>query len=195
MTAPDLFADTGMVAVKVSAASARLPFHGCEPDYIRDVCKAACCRSTTAPGGCLVTIHPTEEIRVRARGADVAGGFIVPVARRCPFQATDTNLCELHGTGEKPFGCIASPFTLNANGTLIVRNRYKLLRCYDDGPRLPAFVAFRASLDLLFGLAEAARICLHLEAGGSDLRADMPAANHRMLIDNDAAKHAQGGAQ
>ncbi|MCP6429448.1 hypothetical protein NL523_29475, partial [Klebsiella pneumoniae] len=27
------------VQVKVSAASARQEFHGCEPDYIRDVCK------------------------------------------------------------------------------------------------------------------------------------------------------------
>jgi hypothetical protein len=97
-------------------------------------------------------------------------------------------LCGLHGTDVKPFGCIASPFTLNSNGTLIVRNRYKLLRCYSDGRRLPAYVAFRASLDLILGHTEAARVCEHLAAGGGDCGASMPRANYLVLLENDTIK-------
>ena len=176
--------------VKVSAAMARLPFHGCEPEYIRTTCHAACCESSSAPGGILITIHPSEQGRIEARGAVVREGLLQPRGgeRRCPFK-TEADLCGLHETPDKPFGCIASPFTLNDNGTLIVRNRYKLLRCYDDGPRLPAYRAFEASLKLLFGAAEAGRIAAHLDAGGGDLIAAMPAAAYAMLGDNDAIKH------
>jgi len=181
-----------MVRVKASAASARQTFHGCEPGYIADVCHGRCCRSATAPGGTLITIHPNEEAAIAAAGGHTTGGRLDPVDGRCPFQAGDTYLCGLHGTVAKPFGCIASPFTLNANGTLIIRNRYRLLRCYKDarpdGTQLPAYVAFRASLDLLFGGPEAARICEHLAGGGGDLWAEMLSDSYGMVVDNDAAK-------
>jgi Fe-S-cluster containining protein len=169
------------VPVKVSAKSARLPFNGCDPVYIRDVCHASCCRSSSAPGGALVAVTAAETVAITEAGAAVFDGRIVPVDGRCPFQAAESNLCRLHGTGVKPSGCIASPFALNASGTLIVRNRYKLLRCYKSGPMLPAFVAFRASLDLLFGDAEAARVCRHLEAGGGDIGAQMQRVHFDML--------------
>ena len=182
-------ADSGRVPVKVSAAMARLRFNGCEPSYIRNICHAACCESTTEPSGILVTIHPSEIDRIESRGGVVNGGFLQPRPGEnlCSFK-TASHLCGLHETADKPFGCIASPFTLNANDTLIVRNRYKLLKCYDDGNRRPAYRAFRSSLDLLFGITEAERICGHLERGGGDLMADMPAHSYRILKENDAAK-------
>ena len=134
-----------MTAVKISAASARQIFHGCEPDYIRDVCLGACCRSSSGP--ILVTLLPREEARHRQLGLRVADGLLEPDARRCPHQATPSNLCGIHGAGE-PFGCVASPFMLSTRDTLIVRNRYRLLRCFKDG-ELPAYRAFAASLVLL----------------------------------------------
>ncbi len=177
------------VTVKISAASANLRFNGCDPEYIRDVCHSSCCNSSTAPNGTMITIHPSEEKAITGRGGVIAGGLLQPHngARVCPFK-TDTHLCGLHFTPDKPFGCIASPFTLNENGTLIVRNRYKMLRCYDDGPRLPAYVAFRASLDLIFGKPEAERICNHLSGGGGDLNAAMPRNSFEKLRDNDGIK-------
>lgn len=99
---------------------------------------------------------------MEARGQRVVEGRLVTPAKRCPFQ-TDANLCGIHFTPDKPFGCIASPFTLNANNTLIVRNRYRLLRCYKDGTA-PAYKAFAASLTLLFGEAEAARRATYLHS-------------------------------
>ncbi len=175
--------------VKISAKMARLRFHGCEPDYIRNVCKARCCHSTKAPSGIIVTIHPTETAAIEAWGGRVEAGLLQPREgeRRCPFKAETTELCALHTTPDKPFGCIASPFTLNDNDTLIVRHRYKSLKCYKDGNR-PAYRAFAASLERIFGADEAERITAHFDAGGDDLHLDMPADSYHKLHDNDATK-------
>jgi len=182
----------GLISVKVSAKMARLAFHGCDPDYIAKTCRAKCCESSTAPGGTMITIHASERQAIEAEGGIVTGGFLSsnPKTAKCPFK-TAADLCGLHFTDHKPFGCIASPFTLNANGTLIVRNRYKLLRCYNVAPMVPAYKAFRAGLDLIFGAAEAARICAHLDSGGGDIHADMPERSYRILTENDKAKHGQ----
>lgn len=185
-----------LVKIKVSAAMCHLPFNGCNPEFIRAICKSSCCDSSTR--GTLIVIHPTEENKVRARGGIVTDGLLQanPITRQCPFK-TEDYLCNLHDTPDKPFGCIASPFTLNANRTLIIRNRYKLLRCFKTGYMLPAYKAFRPSLDLLFGYCEAERICKHLDNGNSDLIARMSIINYQMLIDNDSSKHQllKGGRQ
>jgi hypothetical protein len=180
----------GPQRVKISAKSARLPFNGCDPDYIKNVCHARCCESSTAPLGIVVTIHPSEQHEIELLGGRVINGMLQPEpgAKRCPFK-TPGNLCGIHTSGSKPFGCIASPFTLNDNDTLIVRNRYRLLKCYNDGRRIPAYIAFRASLDLIFGQKEAARICDHLAAGGGDIWATMPGSSYERLKTNDRLKH------
>ena len=176
--------------VKISAKNARLAFNGCDPDYIRDVCHASCCDSKTSATGTLITIHPSEETAIEKRGGVVLDGLLQPKTgeKKCPFK-NEVNLCGLHFTPDKPFGCIASPFTLNDNNTLIVRNRYKLLKCYNDGPRMPAYKAFRASLDLIFGLDEAERICNELNNGCDDINAQMPIENWKKLQENDDIKH------
>lgn len=192
--AADLCPDALRIPVKVSAASARQMFHPCEPDYIRDVCHAACgCRGSSSEpakrlGGICVTVHDSETDHIANLGATVLNGFILPDDRgMCPFNDKD-GLCGIHDKG-KPFGCAASPFTLNDNDTLIVRNRYRLLKCYKDDGAVPAYVAHRASLDRIFGADEAARIARHLDDGGDDLTATIDPASYAMLRDNDDAKH------
>lgn len=179
--------------VLVSAASARQLFHPCTADFIRDVCHAHCCESSTAPSGIIVSIHKTEVKKIEARGGVVVNGLLqqtVPGCKKCPFK-TPADMCGLHGTGDKPFGCIVSPFTINSNGTLIVRNRYRVLRCFKtETGKVPAYVAHRGSLDKIFGPVEAARICTHLAAGGGDIRADISEWNYQMIMDNDAVKRA-----
>jgi hypothetical protein len=183
----------GTVLVRVSVASAWQRFHGCTPEYIRDVCHARCCDAPSRPEGTLVTIHPSEEAAIRARGGDVADGRLVTPGRVCTFK-TDASLCGLHGTGDKPFGCVASPFTLNRSDCLIVRNRYRRLVCYGQEPRLPAFVAFRASLDLIFGEDESGGVVRELEWWADHpgaprfLHAHMPQRSYDILHWNDAAK-------
>lgn len=183
-------APAGYRLVKISAKSARQAFNGCDPDYIRNVCHAKCCESSTSPTGTMITVHPSEQAAIEALGGVVVNGLLQPKAgcKKCPFKTGD-NLCGIHFTGSKPFGCIASPFTLNANDTMIVRNRYRLLKCYNDGRKIPAYKSFRASLDLIFGQAEAERICKHLDAGGGDITAKVSERNYAMLKENDEIKH------
>lgn len=180
------------VEIKVSAACARREFNGCEPEYIKNVCHAACCRNTRVPEGCMVSIHPTEEAAIVARGGVVKAGLLKPAPGTCgcTFQNRSTHLCDLHHTPDKPFGCRASPFTLNANHTLVVRYRYTKLRCFRDGRRLPAYVAFRESLDLILGAEQAQRVCDHFAAGGGDIVCQIKPAIAQMLLDNDDAKRA-----
>lgn len=177
------------VAVKISSKSARLPFHGCEPAFIRDVCHGRCCDAPSRPTGTLITIHPVEQPRIEAQGVVVQGGLLQPRpgCRVCPFK-TPEHLCGLHGTPIKPFGCIASPFTLNGNDTLIVRNRYKLLPCYKAGPQIPAYRAFAASLHLLFGHQGGQEVIDRLDAGEGDFTMPMDERIHAMLRQNDAIK-------
>lgn len=141
---------TTIVRVNIPALQQR--FRPCDPDFIRDVCHGACCRSTTDPTGIAVVVTPAEAVRLRRRGADVDDetGRIVPQNRRCPFQAADTFLCTVHADDE-PMGCAISPFTINPTNTLIVRNRYRLLKCYNGPDAIPVAHAHRRSLEMIFG--------------------------------------------
>lgn len=191
------------VTVKVSVRSAWQRFHGCAPDFIRDVCHGQCCDAPSRPTGTLITIHLSEQAAIEARGGVVEQGLLASPERRCPFK-TEEHLCSLHETGDKPFGCVASPFTLTKADTLIVRNRYRLFKCYarQGSPKAevwqPAFQAFRASLDLLFGPQEARRLCRVLEEWGDphtagydgpqSLVCGMPVRSYRILKVNDEIK-------
>jgi Fe-S-cluster containining protein len=166
-----------MTRVTVSAASMRQLFRPCDPVFIAEVCKASCCRSTTDPTGIAVTVTDTVEAdRIRAEGAtvDPVTLRIEPVNRRCPFQDRDTHLCGLHD-GRQPFGCVASPFTLSKRDTLIVRNRYRMLKCFKAEGAIPAYRAHPASLAIILGAEQAAAVTAHLDAGGGDYQADVPA--------------------
>lgn len=197
---PGMGGPPGTVPVRVSAASARGLFHGCEPDYIRDVCHAKCCDASWHPEGVLIAIHPNEQAAIEARGGDVSGGLLHPRPgeRVCPFKEPGTFLCSLHHTPDKPAECVSSPFTFNKRGTLIVRNRWRLLKCYRDrGPTdkdpIPAYRAFASALVLIFGSAEAARITAHLDAGGGDITGYARRRVYNMLAENNEAIHTGKG--
>lgn len=147
-----------MTQIRVNTGALRQPFRPCDPDFIRDVCQARCCRSTTDPTGIAVVVTTREAVRLRALGAtvDPTSGRVAPVDRRCPFQGAD-HLCTIHGPDE-PLGCVVSPFTINANGTLIVRNRYRMLPCFKAEGAIPIAMAHRRSLEVLFGADAAALI-------------------------------------
>lgn len=172
------------VAVKISRAMLLQRFHPCEQDFVRTVCGGRCC--VRSAGGIMVTVHPSEQARFEAKGARIEAGFIQPDARgKCPFQ-TDDGMCSTHA--DKPFGCRASPFTLSPAGTLIVRNRYRMLKCFGCPGSVPAYRAHAWSLQQIFGQEEAARIARHLDEGWGDFSAWMPAEHYAMLRDNDRAK-------
>ena len=158
----------GTQTVKVSAAMMRQQFRPCDPEFIATTCKAACCRSTTSPTGIAVTVtDDLEADRVRALGAQVDGLSIVAVNKRCPFQGAD-NMCSIWNTAQ-PWGCSVSPFTLNKNNTLIVRNRYRSLKCYRAEGSMPAYHAHRKALEALLGVDQTDALVAHLDAGGGDI--------------------------
>lgn len=175
-----------MISIKVSAKSLRLKMDGCQYDTIMNKCHGQCCHSDSKPGGTLITINPREQARIEALGGVVVNGLLQTPNRRCQWQQA-SGLCDLHLSGQKPFGCIASPFTLNKSGTLILRNRFKLFKCYGVGDMV--YRSYRASLNHIFGEAEAERICQHLEAGGGDIVANITKLNFDTMMENDAIKH------
>ncbi len=168
------------VDVMVSGKMLRQLFHACTSGFITGTCHGRCCEGSA---GLSVAIHPTEQAKFEAKGAQVVGGLIVADGRGlCPFK-TDDGFCGVHT--DKPFGCAASPFTLNKNDLLIVRNRYRMLKCYNCPGSQPAYIAHRPSLDRIFG-AIGAGIIARLVASGEDrIAASMPLEAYTILKEND----------
>lgn len=86
-----------MTRIKVNLAAMQQLFHPCTPDFIRDVCQARCCRSTTDPTGIAVVVTPTEAIRLRKHGAhiDDMTGRVAHLASS-PEHQTDTVYLEMN---------------------------------------------------------------------------------------------------
>lgn len=180
-----IFPGSQQVPIEVSGKMLRQMFHPCELNYVRGTCKGRCCEGS---GGIMVTVHESEREAIEAKGCTVKDGFIVADKRGlCPFKSDD-GLCTIHGR-EKPFGCQASPFTLNEKGVLVVRNRYRLLKCFKCEGSKPAHEAHHWSLQAIFGDEEAARISKLAAAGEDRIQAMMGVREYRMLVANDDAKH------
>lgn len=170
--------------VKVSAKEARILFHGCDTEYITTVCHGRCCTVTSRKGrggvgsipiALVVVTTDAEADALRARhGPEIVVDNVITATpdNHCPFH-TGEGFCTEH-FADKPTACHESPWTLNPNNTLIVRNRYRWLECRVKHGQMPAYKAFPDGLRRLFGADEAARITVHLDAGGGDLTAYMP---------------------
>lgn len=169
--------------VKISVKSLLQKFQICEPNYINEVCKGRCCESA---GGLMVTVHKSEEQRIKKLGAEIENGFIKDTnCGVCVFKKD--NLCSIHEN--KPFGCKASPFTLNKNNTLIVRNRYRMLKCYNTESAVPVYLAHRWSLVQIFGEDETSKIITKIQRGDEEVYAKISQEKLNIIIDNDLAKH------
>lgn len=175
------------LSIKISSKSMQQIFQGCTNDFVKNVCNGSCCRSSTNEAGILVTIHPSEKENIINAGGEVENNLLKPQNKRCPFQNND-NLCDLHTTDIKPFGCIVSPFTLNKNNTLIVRNRYRLLKCFNHAEGQPAYKTFSASLIKLFGIENYNYIKDHFDNNGGDLEMPLDENACNMLKENDQIK-------
>ena len=175
-----------LVPVKISSAWANVRFM-CSEEYIRTVCHGSCCQGSDK---ILISLLPCEvEFQERA-GYPTKDGLLLPDAttKICPHKK-EFGLCDLHYTENKPLGCILSPFTINRNNTVIIRNRYSRMRCHGSGT--PAYICFRESLNRMFGFKEAQRVCDHLASGGGDVIAYMDVGLHDSMIYLDTLKHTE----
>lgn len=177
--AAEILPDDEGVAITVSGKMLRQKFHSCDAEYTSGVCNGRCCEGSD---GISVIVHPSETKRIEALGATVQDGYMVADDRGlCPFK-TSGGQCKHHG--DKPMGCKASPFTFTDSGLLVVRNRYRLLRCYNCEGAEPAYVAHRWSLEQIFGAAEAERIGREAAEGSDRIAATMPSGIVKILTDN-----------
>lgn len=184
--AASIVPEAARVPVAVSGPMLRQMFRPCEPDFIKSVCLGRCCHGSS---GLSVIVHPSEQQRIETLGVTVTDGFIVADSSGlCPLKTTD-GLCSQHDS--KPLGCKASPFTFNDSGLLVVRNRYRLLKCFKAAGAVPAYIAHRWSLDQLFGSSEASRIADAAERGDDRISATMPAEVAAVLADNHNARNAK----
>lgn len=157
----------------------------CNKEYILSHCHGRCCEGA---GKIIISLLPNEVERMVSEGYGVIGGFLQPDTEtgKCPFK-TKEGLCSVHDTDLKPFGCVASPFTLNDSDTLIIRNRYSLLKCHNEGEH--AYVTFKSSLNLLFGEEESTRICNEMQTSNTDFYAKIHTTSYNSLKYLDALKH------
>ena len=148
----------------------------CNPDFITNVCHGRCCDG----GGqtTLISLLPEEEGYQRDLGVTVENSKICAneQTKKCPHKK-DNGLCGLHITGEKPFGCIVSPFKVNSNNTLILRHRYILMPCHKFAKEKSigqegvdyAYNIFKEGLIKIFGVENTESIIKRLEAGEDDI--------------------------
>jgi hypothetical protein len=171
--------------IKISNRSLKQKF-ACNEYFIKNICHGACCRKST--GGTLIVINPSEEARFLSKGVEIKNHRII-CGNKCPFQ-NEHGLCSLHATNEKPFGCIASPFTLSKRGALIIRNRYRLFKCFKANGAQPAYITFRKSLELILGDKEKLSYLINrLECSDDDFIIEIRDEIYNILRENDLFKH------
>uniref|UniRef100_A0A6M3KVZ7 Putative zinc-or iron-chelating protein n=1 Tax=viral metagenome TaxID=1070528 RepID=A0A6M3KVZ7_9ZZZZ len=168
-----------LITIKISGKMLWQKFHICDADYITNKCKGRCCEGRE---GISVVVHESEVARISSYGVVIEAGFIKRDNRnRCPFKQND-GLCGIHD--DKPFGCNASPFTVNDNGMIIIRNRYRLFCCYKDLPSVPAFESHKRSLLKIFGEEEVDNIISQVNNHLDIIVSKISSYNYKVLMDN-----------
>ena len=168
-------------AIKVSTKSMRLLFEGCSIEYILTECYGRCCESKNGIG---VVILPREEEAITRAGGMINDNLLQPNNKGiCPFKRD--YLCSLHNKDIKPLACILSPFAINSNNTLIIKNRNKLFRCFRDKrvATRPAYLAYKTTLVRLFGAVGTERLIKHLDSNRiEDIYMHVSADNYKDLL-------------
>ena len=147
-----------MTPITISYKSLLQKFQVCEPRYINKICKGRCCEGINK---LLITIHPKEKERIKNFGGVIEDNFLINknYDNKCFFKKE--NLCTIHDN--KPYGCLFSPFTLSKKDTLIVRNRYRLLRCYNTKDAVFIYIAHKNSLLSIVGEKNYNLICKNMK--------------------------------
>lgn len=172
------------IEVKISNKWLKHKFQ-CNEEYITTHCHGRCREGTNKV---VISLLPEEAEAMIKQGYNVIDGLLQPnnETGKCPFKKA-SGLCGIHDSDLKPFGCIASPFTLNNANTLIIRNRYSLLKCHGSGE--PSYITFKSSLNLIFGIKEADKIVDTLKTSDNDFMAKMPYSSYKNLKYLDSLKH------
>jgi len=168
------------LAVTITRKSANLMFQGCSPQFIADVCHGRCCWVIGDDGNPTTTIYVERDQRAELtkRGAQFTNGILQTVGGKCGFQHPADGFCTIHnrradGEFVKPRSCYISPWILSKHDKLMIRNRYKQLKC-GKVHTVPAYLAFYSGLVMLFGDSVANEINIHFSEGGGDIMVPLP---------------------
>lgn len=177
-------ASTENVKITISSKWANHLFN-CTPEHIIEHCHGRCCEGSDK---ILISLLLGEVAAQEKAGHKTESGLLLPDPQtgKCPHKLPN-GLCAAHGTALKPFGCVASPFTLNAGNTLIIRNRYSNMKCHGQGS--PAYETFKASLNLILGYDQADSVCKELAAGSGDIEAEITREIYNSIRYLDGLKH------
>lgn len=121
-------------------------FVKCEPEFIKEVCKGACCKGVKR-----VCLMPGEHGQIERAGGKIEKRLLVSPGT-CPFLNSES-LCSLHLRGLKPWSCKISPFVISDNRPklkLFIHSRYLRQPCHRTEGE-PAWKIWRPSLELIFG--------------------------------------------
>jgi len=184
--------DDGMVECSISVKTFKNTWHGCDPGWIcsDDGCAGKCCQ----PGGkgATVVVTDDEAKRLRKRGIAIKNGAIdLGDGRYCPCQDED-GLCKLHKTGDKPLTCVTEPLKVLSNGTIVVRDRFFLLKCFKVGG-MPGYKAWEGAFKRLFGDSQTKRIQKEIEAGADKVTAKMDAKLFETMVGLDSRRISNRG--
>lgn len=179
-----------MIKVKISYKSLIQLFHPCDEEFIKNVCHGYCCHSHSGDGTAHIVINESDVPKLKKYKPElVVKDGILQTGKICIFK-DENGLCILHNTPDYPFGCRLSPFTLNKNNTLIIRNRWRLLKCFKatEG-KIPAYKVFRESMDVIFGERESQRIIDFIEKNKCDLYSETTEEIYQKIKEKNEALH------
>jgi hypothetical protein len=156
--------NTDTTKIKISGQWLKHLFN-CTHENIINNCHGHCCEGSNK---IVISLLPDEEKEHTLQEYIVKNGLLQPdpITKKCPHKAK-SGLCTVHNTSLKPFGCTASPFTLNKSNTPIIRYRYSRMKCHGIG--LPAYITFKRSLDLILGIENTQTVSNHLSNSNNDI--------------------------
>lgn len=161
-----------MRTIKVSYKSLIQQFHPCNKEFIKNVCHGACCEMHSGDNKTHIPVLTGEENGLKKYRPEIeVKNGILSTGTRCIFQDQE-GLCAIHDKSEYPFACRVVPFALNKNNVLIIRNRWRLMKCFrvKEG-KVPAYKAFRFNLEAIFDKEELGRIIKYIEIEKRDCEA------------------------
>lgn len=157
--------------IKISNKWLKKKFN-CTKDFIINNCHGRCCWGYGFRDGCfnnkdvfMVLLPQEKEKLLKLFPINENIKYTVKDNKNCFFQ-DESGLCKLHGTEEKPSGCLFTPFAINKNNTLIIHRRGICFKCFNQGE--PAYIIFKDGLTKLFGEQQYKFIKQQLENSDKD---------------------------
>jgi hypothetical protein len=182
-----------MIEVRINANEMKMLVNPCTVEFISKICFARCCSYNAFSLGHALIMPLENEIEYFKKFSnskravyDEKLGIIRLESKKCIAQNCNTFLCNLHNTGNKPFGCRIMPLTLK-NGYIRIRGFIRSYYCqkhnFINVERVPFYIGFRQSMVAVFGEKETDRIIKEIESGKEEISVNISETNIQKMND------------